>query len=69
MKKCWNIEPNERPTASEICVIFAEWQKNEFILSELSESNKTLMNVEDDNIHEYIDSQYKSSFISSNKCQ
>ncbi|RIB16179.1 kinase-like domain-containing protein [Gigaspora rosea] len=68
MMKCWNIDPNERPTATEICDIFAKWQDNEIILSELSESDKKLLNVEDD-IHEYIDSHYKSSFISSNKCQ
>ncbi|RIB22266.1 hypothetical protein C2G38_2075998, partial [Gigaspora rosea] len=69
MKKCWNIEPNERPTATEICDIFAEWQNNEIILSELSESDKKLLNGKNDIIHEYINSHYKSSFISSNKCQ
>ncbi|RIB22250.1 kinase-like domain-containing protein [Gigaspora rosea] len=69
MKKCWNLEPNEWPTAIEVCDIFAEWQNNEIILSELSESDKTLLNVKNDDTHEFIDSHYKSNFISSNKCQ
>ncbi|RIB21508.1 hypothetical protein C2G38_2078114 [Gigaspora rosea] len=69
MKKCWNLEPNERPTAAEICDIFAEWQNNEIILYELYNSDKKLLNVKNDNIHEFIDSHYKSCFISSNKCQ
>ncbi|RIB28938.1 kinase-like domain-containing protein [Gigaspora rosea] len=69
MKKCWNIEPNERPTASEIYDIFTEWENNENVLSELTKSDKKLLNVKNDNIHEYINSHYKSCFISSNKCQ
>ncbi|RIB28941.1 kinase-like domain-containing protein [Gigaspora rosea] len=70
MKKCWNIEPNERPTASEIYDIFTEWENNEIVLSELSKFDKKLLNVKkNDNIHEYINSHYKSCFISSNKCQ
>ncbi|RIB10834.1 kinase-like domain-containing protein [Gigaspora rosea] len=69
MMKCWNINPNERPTATEICDVFAEWQNNEIILSELSESDKKLLNVKNDDIHDYVDSHYKSCFISSNKCQ
>ncbi|RIB07135.1 kinase-like domain-containing protein [Gigaspora rosea] len=69
MKKCWNIEPNERPTAIEICDIFAEWQNDEIILSELSESDKKLQNIKNEDMHVYIDSHYRSSFISSNKRQ
>ncbi|RIB13967.1 hypothetical protein C2G38_2097088 [Gigaspora rosea] len=53
IKKCWNAKPEERPTATEICGIFAEWQNSESILFELD------MQV-------YIDSHYKSCFISSN---
>ncbi|RIB22265.1 hypothetical protein C2G38_2075990, partial [Gigaspora rosea] len=69
MKKCWNLEPYERPTAIEVCDMFAKWQNNEIILSELSESDKTLLNVKNDDTHGFIDSHYKSCFISSNKCQ
>ncbi|RIB16180.1 hypothetical protein C2G38_2091634, partial [Gigaspora rosea] len=69
MMKCWNKDPNERPTATEIGDIFAEWQNNEFILSELFESDNKLLNVKNDNAHEFIASNYKSCYISSNKCQ
>ncbi|RIB23820.1 hypothetical protein C2G38_2071651 [Gigaspora rosea] len=69
MMKCWNIEPNERPTATEICDIFAKWQNNDIILSELSDSDKKLLNVKNNETHEYIASHYKSSFISFSKCQ
>ncbi|RIB21579.1 hypothetical protein C2G38_1084631 [Gigaspora rosea] len=40
MKKCWHTEPEKRPTAKEVDEIFVEWQTNETILSELSESDK-----------------------------
>ncbi|RIB23823.1 kinase-like domain-containing protein [Gigaspora rosea] len=63
MKKCWNLEPNERPTAAKICDIFAEWENNEIILSELSDSDKKLLGVKNDYIHEFIDSNYKNSEI------
>ncbi|RIB22252.1 kinase-like domain-containing protein [Gigaspora rosea] len=62
MKKCWNIDPNERPTSTEVCDIFAEWQNNEIILSELNESDKILLNVKNVATREFIVS-------SSNKCQ
>ncbi|RIB03893.1 hypothetical protein C2G38_2122010 [Gigaspora rosea] len=66
IKKCWNTEPKERPTATEIWDIFAEWQNSESILSELSESDKKLQNIKNEDMHEYIDSNYKSCFILSN---
>ncbi|RIB18859.1 hypothetical protein C2G38_1316050 [Gigaspora rosea] len=31
MTKCWNMGPENRPTAKELCDIFAEWQNNENI--------------------------------------
>ncbi|RIB03671.1 kinase-like domain-containing protein, partial [Gigaspora rosea] len=31
MKKCWHTEPEKRPTAAEICDIFAEWH-NKYII-------------------------------------
>ncbi|RIB09960.1 hypothetical protein C2G38_2107295, partial [Gigaspora rosea] len=45
MKKCWHTEPEKRPTAAEICDIFAEWQNSDTILSELYESDKKLQNI------------------------
>ncbi|RIA99929.1 hypothetical protein C2G38_1443002, partial [Gigaspora rosea] len=39
MRKCWHTEPDKRPTAAEICDIFAEWQNSENILSEWYESD------------------------------
>ncbi|RIB26695.1 kinase-like domain-containing protein [Gigaspora rosea] len=65
MKKCWSTEPKERPTAAEICDIFAEWLNNESILFELFESNK-LQNIKNEDMHVYNDSHYKSCFILSN---
>ncbi|RIB29146.1 kinase-like domain-containing protein [Gigaspora rosea] len=66
IKKCWNTEPNERPTATEICDIFAEWQNSGSILSELLESDEKLQNIKNEDMQVYIDSHYKSCFISSN---
>ncbi|RIB06989.1 kinase-like domain-containing protein [Gigaspora rosea] len=66
MMKCWNIEPEKRPTAKEIVDIFEEWQNNENILSELAESDKKLQIVKNESAHLYIDSHYKSSIISFN---
>ncbi|RIB27412.1 kinase-like domain-containing protein, partial [Gigaspora rosea] len=48
IKKCWNAEPERRPTAKEICNILVEWQNNETILSELSESEKKLQNIKNE---------------------
>ncbi|RIB29954.1 kinase-like domain-containing protein [Gigaspora rosea] len=66
MMKCWNMEPEKRPTAKEIGDIFVEWQNNENILFELAESDKKLQNVKNETAHLYIDSHYKSSIISLN---
>ncbi|CAG8553349.1 2484_t:CDS:2, partial [Cetraspora pellucida] len=35
MKHCWNQDPNERPSAEELCEIFKNWQDDEQILNEL----------------------------------
>ncbi|RIB11860.1 hypothetical protein C2G38_2102429 [Gigaspora rosea] len=69
IKKCWNIEPKERPIATEICDIFTEWRNSESILSELAEPDKKLQNIKNEDMQVYkvcIDSHYKSCFISSN---
>ncbi|RIB14726.1 hypothetical protein C2G38_2095080, partial [Gigaspora rosea] len=66
LKKCWNTEPKERPTATEICDIFAEWQNSESILFELTESDKKLQNIKNKDMQVYIGSHYKSCFILSN---
>ncbi|RIB11997.1 kinase-like domain-containing protein [Gigaspora rosea] len=66
MKKCWNTNPKKRPTAKEIYDTFVEWQNNEIILSELSESDKKLQNIKNDDIQIIIESDYRSKFISFN---
>ncbi|RIB24481.1 kinase-like domain-containing protein [Gigaspora rosea] len=68
MKKCWHTEPEKRPTANEVYEIFSEWQNNESILLELSESDKKSQNIknEDTGMKINIDSLYKSKFISFN---
>ncbi|RIB24475.1 hypothetical protein C2G38_2069904 [Gigaspora rosea] len=63
MKKCWHSEPEKRPTANEIYEIFSEWKNNETILLELSESDKKLQNIKNEDMKINIDSLYKSNFI------
>ncbi|RIB26596.1 kinase-like domain-containing protein [Gigaspora rosea] len=64
MTKCWNMDPKKRPTIKEIYDTFAEWQNNETILLELSESNKNLQNIKKKDIQVYNESDYRSKFIS-----
>ncbi|RIB20767.1 kinase-like domain-containing protein [Gigaspora rosea] len=45
MKRCWDQDPENRPTAQELCDIFREWQYDEKILSELNEYKVILENV------------------------
>ncbi|RIB20324.1 kinase-like domain-containing protein [Gigaspora rosea] len=66
MKKCWNMDPKKRPTAKEIYDTFVEWQSNENILLELSESDKKLQNIKNENMHLNIKSDYRSRVISLN---
>ncbi|RIB25080.1 kinase-like domain-containing protein [Gigaspora rosea] len=66
MKKCWHAEPEKRPSANEVYEIFLEWQNNESILLELSESDKKPQNIKTEDIQINIDSLYKSTFISFN---
>ncbi|RIB22030.1 kinase-like domain-containing protein [Gigaspora rosea] len=66
MKKCWNMDPKKLPTLKEIYDIFSEWQNNETILLDLSESNKILQNIKNKDMHIDIESDYRSRFISFN---
>ena len=58
MEKCWDGNPENRPSAKKIYEIFTEWQNDEKILLELTESNKILKNTET-----YSEAVYKSEFI------
>ena len=60
------MDPKKRPTVKEIYDTFAEWQNNETILLELSESNKKLQNIKKKDMQVYIESDYRSKFISFN---
>ncbi|RIB23168.1 kinase-like domain-containing protein [Gigaspora rosea] len=55
MKRCWNIEAKGRPTATEICDIFAEWHYSEIILSKLSVFDKNLQNIKNEDVQIYIE--------------
>ncbi|RIB22032.1 kinase-like domain-containing protein [Gigaspora rosea] len=66
MKKCWNMDPKKRPTSKEIYDTFSEWQNNEAVLLELSESDKKLQNIKSKDMHINIESDYRSKFISFN---
>ncbi|RIB29805.1 hypothetical protein C2G38_939114 [Gigaspora rosea] len=66
MRKCWHTEPEQRPTANEVYEIFSEWQNNESILLELSESDKKPQNIKNEDTQINNDSLYKSNFISFN---
>ncbi|RIB22031.1 hypothetical protein C2G38_2297184 [Gigaspora rosea] len=63
MKKCWNMDPEKRPTSKEIYDTFTEWQSNETILLELSESDKKLQNIKNKDI-QIDESDCRSKFIS-----
>ncbi|RIB00615.1 kinase-like domain-containing protein [Gigaspora rosea] len=39
MEKCWDKDPETRPSAEDLCEIFKNWQYDEQILSELNEAN------------------------------
>ncbi|RIB16761.1 kinase-like domain-containing protein [Gigaspora rosea] len=66
MKECWEIEPENRPSAIKICEILTEWLNNEFILSDLTKSDKLLKilkNTKSTHTQPYSDDIYKSKFI------
>ncbi|RIB20707.1 kinase-like domain-containing protein [Gigaspora rosea] len=66
MKKCWNMDPKERPTAKEIYDTFVEWLNNEIVLLELSESDKKLQNIKNEYLQIDNEQNYRSNFISFN---
>ena len=38
MKRCWNKNPEERPSAEELCEVFKKWHGDDQILKELNKS-------------------------------
>ncbi|RIB19062.1 kinase-like domain-containing protein [Gigaspora rosea] len=63
MEKCWDKDPEKRPSAANICEIFTEWQINVKILLDLSESEEILKDVESMNFPVYPKTMYTSKFI------
>ncbi|RIB09217.1 kinase-like domain-containing protein [Gigaspora rosea] len=53
MKKCWENEPTNRPSAIKICEILTEWQNDKNILSELTYSDEILENIKSTQIQSY----------------
>ncbi|RIB29355.1 hypothetical protein C2G38_2056976 [Gigaspora rosea] len=43
MKRCWENNPEKRPSAVEICETFTEWQNDKMIIFELTEYDKKMM--------------------------
>ena len=62
MKKCWDGNLKNRPSAAEIYEIFTKWQNSEKFLLELTEFDKILENTE--NTQTSSEEVYKSEFIS-----
>ncbi|CAG8646698.1 671_t:CDS:2, partial [Ambispora leptoticha] len=60
MKRCWEKQPIDRPSAIEICEVLTEWQNDETILSELISSDEILEKI---NSTPYPVDLYKSKFI------
>jgi hypothetical protein len=65
MKRCWDKDPEKRPSADEIYDIFLEWQNNENILLELSEYDKKIQGITNEHIDmkPSIETSYKSKLI------
>ncbi|CAG8775240.1 12144_t:CDS:1, partial [Ambispora leptoticha] len=63
MKKCWESEPDNRPSSLEIREIFTKWQNDETILLELDKSKDILKNVKDMQMQAYPEVIYTSKFI------
>ncbi|RIB23282.1 kinase-like domain-containing protein [Gigaspora rosea] len=55
MKKCWDNDPVNRPSATNICEILTEWQNDENILLELTKSDEILENIKYSHIQTYSD--------------
>ncbi|CAG8597757.1 12331_t:CDS:2, partial [Ambispora leptoticha] len=69
MKKCWERDPINRPSAIEICKVLVEWQNDENILLELNKSDEILKNINNTHIQSYPDDTYKSEIIKSTNLQ
>ncbi|RIB15335.1 kinase-like domain-containing protein [Gigaspora rosea] len=74
MKKCWENDPEKRPSAIEICEAFAKWQIDIKILSELTEYDTKIKqrNIIDDIIINKVNSTneiYSDQFFSYTKLQ
>ncbi|RIB03143.1 kinase-like domain-containing protein [Gigaspora rosea] len=63
MKECWEREPENRPSAINICEILTGWLNNEIILSDLTKSDELLKNIKSTRTQSYSDDIYKSKFI------
>ena len=67
MKKCWDGNPQNRPSAAEIYKNFAEWQNDEKILLELTEFSKILKNTENTHVQTSEEEVYGRKFINCTK--
>ncbi|RIB01366.1 hypothetical protein C2G38_2127824 [Gigaspora rosea] len=45
MKRCWDNDPEKRPSALKICETFSEWQNDENILFKLTEYDKKIRQI------------------------
>jgi serine/threonine protein kinase len=63
MKRCWDENPENRPSAVKIEEIFTEWQNDERILSELTKSNDRILLELKRKKEKKRQTVYKSEFI------
>ena len=63
MKKCWDGNLKNRPSAAKIYEIFTKWQNSEKILLELTEFDKIIKNTENTHVQTSSSEVYKSKVI------
>ncbi|RIB29357.1 hypothetical protein C2G38_2011234 [Gigaspora rosea] len=67
MKRCWENDPEKRPSAVKICETFAEWQNDKKILFELTEYDKKMRLLMKGQMNIVINDNSKLSIVINDK--